>query len=115
MVKSFVRRADEIKKSAVEYIEKTIDEKGEIIIKELKDDEDEDDYEEDNCDDLCVLCYEYFSGEPFNVVVYKIKSNSIVGKDNEWGNEVEVPSCDWGDGTAEWIADYVAKYYGELE
>ena len=114
MIKSFVAQAGVIRENALEYIKNTIKAKGEVVLKEYNEDESEDeDYEYDT--EHGVLCYEYFSGEPFNVEVLKICENSIIGRTYEDGTIVEVFSYDWGEGTTEQIADFVAKHYGELK
>lgn len=98
-------------KDPFDYIAKMISEKGEIVINNV----DYDDYDEDDYDDeLCVLCYDHYTGKPMNLVVDRIKEHSIVGRDTDsiFNSEIEVRACDWGGNTPKWIAEKVAENYG---
>lgn len=104
-MKSFVKAIEQIRFSALDYISQTISERGEVSVP----------YDENNGEsELRVPCTDGFTGEMRNYNVKTIKQNSIIGV-NDWGDESEYFADDWCDGTAEWIADYVAEHYGELE
>jgi len=102
---SFVQQLEAIKQSAFVYIRETIKREGEIHIKADENGE---------YSDLVVPCTDYFSGDMSNIHVHTIKKDSLVGLD-EWGNEEEVTTREWSDGTECYVADYVARYYGELK
>lgn len=106
-VLSFVKSIEDIKRSALVYIRETIKREGEIT---LPTNDDEEGFIENG---LRVPCYDSFTGDIGNYDVKTIKADAIIGID-EWGAEREILSDEWCDGTAEWIADYVAEYYGEL-
>lgn len=104
---SFVEQIDEVRRSAYVYIRETIKREGEVkIITDY-------DVEEDERKLVVPIC-DSFNGEMKNINVATIKEDSIVGYDDD-GYDGTFPSSEWMDGTAEYIADYVARYYGELK
>ena len=98
-IQSFVSSAHVLENSARVYISETIKREGEITL---------------HHDELVVPCYNHRSGEMFNLIVRTIKKDSVVGRDTEWDDEIEVSDTDWADGTALYIADEVAYTFGEL-
>lgn len=61
-------------------------------------------------DELVVPCFDEYNGRMFNVDVDTIKVDSIVGTDNDSGDEVEVFFAEYVDGTIFYIADYVQNF-----
>lgn len=104
---SFVQQIDDVRRSAYVYIRETIKREGEVsIITDYDEQEDE--------RKLVVPICDSFSGEMKNIDVAVIKQDAIVGYDDD-GFVGTFPSTEWMDGTAEYIADYVARHYGELK
>ena len=99
-IRSFVEQSRSLDVAAVVYIRETIKREGEVSVSE-------DDY-------LCVPCHDPYTGDLFNLVVKTIKEDSIVGYCDEYGEDYEVAHTEWEDGTSFWVADCVAKTYGEL-
>lgn len=97
---SFVEQMNAINTSALVYIRETIKREGEVKLG-------------DN-DYLCVPCHDPFMGELFNLVVHTIKADSIVGYADKYGENCEVFTGEWEDGTALYVADMVAQKVGEL-
>ena len=102
---SFVGQLDSIKRSALVYISETIKREGEIHIQPDENDE---------YSDLVVPFTDSFTGRMSNLYVHTIKEDSLVGYE-EYDEEAEVTTDEWNDGVECYVADYVARHYGELK
>lgn len=106
-MQSFYSQIKAVEKSACDYINKTISEKGEITI----------DPRNINCGEiLSVAVSDKFTGAVFNLYPTKIKKDSLVGASEIYGmGELEVYTHEWEGDTAAIVADFVATHYGDLK
>lgn len=102
-IRSFVEQLRELENGAKEYIRETIQRVGPIKVEPDADG-----------DELSVPCYDHFTGEPVNLAVRTIESFKITGVPYGQSTAETVASSDWADGTAMWLADYVARRVGQL-